>query len=85
MYPGYSVDFPLGLPRYPLDLPHLDIPWFSFGSLWDVFLSFIGEDTRHTITHSLYKSFDEQGIRAFRDDEDGGRYGSESESDRRHL
>ncbi|KAI9169618.1 hypothetical protein LWI28_015059 [Acer negundo] len=37
---------------------------------WDVFLSFIGEDTRHTIAHSLYKSFDEQGIRAFRDDED---------------
>ncbi|KAK0573120.1 hypothetical protein LWI29_003274 [Acer saccharum] len=37
---------------------------------WDVFLSFIGEDTRHTIAHSLYKSFDEQGVRAFRDDED---------------
>ncbi|TXG46623.1 hypothetical protein EZV62_027874 [Acer yangbiense] len=37
---------------------------------WDVFLSFIGEDTGHTIAHSLYKSFDEQGVRAFRDDED---------------
>ena len=36
---------------------------------WDVFLSFISEDTRHT-AHSLYKSFDEQGVRAFRDDED---------------
>ncbi|KAK2636333.1 hypothetical protein Ddye_031125 [Dipteronia dyeriana] len=39
---------------------------------WDVFLSFIGEDTRNTIVHSLYKSFDEQGIRAFREDEDDG-------------
>ncbi|KAL5761915.1 hypothetical protein ACOSP7_018179 [Xanthoceras sorbifolium] len=37
---------------------------------WDVFLSFIGEVTSHTITQSLFKSLDEQGIRVFRGDED---------------
>lgn len=36
---------------------------------WDVFLSFRGEDTRHTITHSLYDSLHKHGIRVFRDDE----------------
>lgn len=35
---------------------------------WDVFLSFRGEDTRRTITSSLYKSLDNQGVRVFLDD-----------------
>lgn len=35
---------------------------------WDVFLSFRGADTRGTITSSLYKSLDNQGVRVFLDD-----------------
>ncbi|KAG2707346.1 hypothetical protein I3760_05G144600 [Carya illinoinensis] len=41
----------------------------TFRLRWDVFLSFRGEDTRHTFTHNLYKSLEKQGIRAFFDDE----------------
>ncbi|XP_007044430.2 PREDICTED: disease resistance protein TAO1 isoform X1 [Theobroma cacao] len=36
---------------------------------WDVFLSFRGEDTRHSITQDLYSLLTGKGIRAFRDDD----------------
>ncbi|XP_041011282.1 disease resistance protein RPV1-like [Juglans microcarpa x Juglans regia] len=32
---------------------------------WDVFLSFKGEDTRHTFTNTLYKLLEESGARVF--------------------
>lgn len=35
---------------------------------WDVFLSFRGEDTRHTIIKNVYDSLAEHGVRVFRDD-----------------
>ncbi|KAJ4711219.1 Disease resistance protein [Melia azedarach] len=41
----------------------------SFRLRWDVFLSFSGEDTRHTIIERLYNALYQQGIRVFRDDE----------------
>lgn len=41
----------------------------SFRFKWDVFLSFRGEDTRHTFTDRLYKELVENGVRTFRDDE----------------
>ena len=41
----------------------------AFRVLWDVFLSFRGEDTRHTITNTLYNALTELDIRVFRDDE----------------
>jgi hypothetical protein len=43
---------------------------------WDVFLSFKGEDTRHTITPKLYDSLEKHGVRVFREDE-GLRRGDE--------
>ncbi|KAJ4719283.1 Disease resistance protein [Melia azedarach] len=41
----------------------------SFRLRWDVFLSFRGEDTRHTIIESLYKALYQNGIRVFRDND----------------
>ncbi|KAG6654403.1 disease resistance protein RPV1-like isoform X1 [Carya illinoinensis] len=41
----------------------------DFRHRWDVFLSFRGEDTRHTFTYDLYKSLEKQGVRVFFDDE----------------
>ena len=37
-------------------------------TLWDVFLSFRGKDTRYTFTDHLYKALQRTGIRTFRDD-----------------
>ncbi|RVW64930.1 TMV resistance protein N [Vitis vinifera] len=37
---------------------------------YDVFLSFMGEDTRHNFTDHLYRALDQKGIRTFRDDEE---------------
>nr|POF25456.1 disease resistance protein tao1 [Quercus suber] len=48
----------------------------AFRLLWDVFLSFRGEDTRHTFTSNLYTSLHNHGVRVFRDD-DGLRRGDE--------
>ncbi|WCJ21753.1 disease resistance protein (TIR-NBS-LRR class) putative [Euphorbia peplus] len=42
----------------------------SFRYRWDVFLSFRGEDTRHSFTEKLYRQLQKHGVRAFRDDED---------------
>nr|XP_023898733.1 TMV resistance protein N-like [Quercus suber] len=39
------------------------------GSNYDVFLSFRGEDTRHSFTDHLYEAFRWRGIEAFRDSE----------------
>ena len=39
------------------------------GSNYDVFLSFRGEDTRHSFTDHLHKAFILRGIEAFRDSE----------------
>ncbi|XP_050253764.1 disease resistance protein RUN1-like [Quercus robur] len=39
------------------------------GSNYDVFLSFRGEDTRHSFTDHLYVAFRSKGIEAFRDSE----------------
>ncbi|KAK9995075.1 hypothetical protein SO802_024778 [Lithocarpus litseifolius] len=39
------------------------------GSNYDVFLSFRGEDTRHTFTDHLHEAFRLRGIEAFRDSE----------------
>ncbi|XP_050273670.1 disease resistance protein RUN1-like isoform X2 [Quercus robur] len=39
------------------------------GSNYDVFLSFRGEDTRHSFTDHLYEAFRLRGIEAFRDSE----------------
>ena len=39
------------------------------GSNFDVFLSFRGEDTRHSFTDHLYKAFTLRGIETFRDSE----------------
>lgn len=36
---------------------------------WDVFLSFRGEDTRHTITHHLYTALQARNVRVFRDND----------------
>ncbi|KAL9246455.1 hypothetical protein vseg_019987 [Gypsophila vaccaria] len=36
---------------------------------WDVFLSFRGEDTRHTITTTMYNSLASNGLRVFFDDQ----------------
>jgi hypothetical protein len=38
--------------------------------LYDVFLSFRGEDTRHSFTGNLWKALNENGVRTFMDDED---------------
>ncbi|KAF3973228.1 hypothetical protein CMV_003337 [Castanea mollissima] len=48
----------------------------AFRLQWDVFLSFRGEDTRHTFTSNLYSSLHNHGVRVFRDD-DGLRRGDE--------
>ncbi|XP_076892452.1 toll/interleukin-1 receptor-like protein [Bidens hawaiensis] len=37
---------------------------------YDVFLSFRGEDTRHSFTDYLYKALNQAGIRTFRDDDE---------------
>ena len=37
---------------------------------YDVFLSFMGEDTRHNFTDHLYRALDQKGIRTFRDHEE---------------
>ena len=37
---------------------------------YDVFLSFMGEDTRHNFTDHLYRALNRKGIRTFRDDEE---------------
>lgn len=48
------------------------VAWFPLAAAlrlhWDVFLSFRGEDTRHTITRNLYDSLTEHGVRVFLDD-----------------
>ncbi|KAL6192440.1 hypothetical protein ACLB2K_033528 [Fragaria x ananassa] len=41
----------------------------GFRLRWDVFLSFRGEDTRQTITNSLYDALVRRGVRVFRDDD----------------
>lgn len=41
----------------------------GFRLRWDVFLSFRGEDTRDTITKSLYDALERSGVRVFRDDD----------------
>jgi hypothetical protein len=38
--------------------------------VYDVFLSFRGEDTRHGFTGNLWKALNENGVRTFMDDED---------------
>lgn len=40
-----------------------------FRHRWDVFLSFVGEDARHSLTGRLCKAMDEKGIRVFEGDE----------------
>ncbi|KAJ9675775.1 hypothetical protein PVL29_024622 [Vitis rotundifolia] len=37
---------------------------------YDVFLSFMGEDTRHNFTDHLYRTLNRKWIRTFRDDEE---------------
>ena len=39
------------------------------GSNYVVFISFLGEDTRHSFTYHLYEAFRLRGIEAFRDSE----------------
>ncbi|KAM1722647.1 hypothetical protein ACFX11_021332 [Malus domestica] len=41
----------------------------GFRLRWDVFLSFRGEDTRATITKSLYEALKSRGVRVFLDDD----------------
>lgn len=41
----------------------------GFRLRWDVFLSFRGEDTRHSFTKNLYDSLVRNGVRVFRDDD----------------
>ncbi|XP_042518634.1 disease resistance protein RPS5-like [Macadamia integrifolia] len=41
----------------------------SSSPIWDVFLSFGEEDTRHNFTHDLYASLVKEGIKTFKDDE----------------
>ncbi|CAN6549076.1 unnamed protein product [Malus baccata var. baccata] len=41
----------------------------GFRLRWDVFLSFRGEDTRTTITKSLYEALKSRGVRVFLDDD----------------
>ncbi|MED6133128.1 hypothetical protein PIB30_025604 [Stylosanthes scabra] len=55
-----------------------EIPSSSFTGEWtyDVFLSFRGEDTRHSFTGNLYHALDQKGIHTFIDDE-GLRKGDE--------
>ncbi|CAN6689848.1 unnamed protein product [Malus baccata var. baccata] len=43
---------------------------FSKGSLYDVFISFRGEDTRKSFTSHLYKALTNAGVNAFIDDEE---------------
>ncbi|GJX21219.1 Toll/interleukin-1 receptor-like protein [Tanacetum coccineum] len=43
------------------------------GTSYDVFLSFRGEDTRHSFTDHLYKELVRVGIRTFRDNDEIGR------------
>lgn len=45
-------------------------PCFSSSSysLWDVFLSFAGKDTRKNFISHLYRALDEEGIETFMDD-----------------
>ncbi|KAM1959524.1 hypothetical protein FF1_004990 [Malus domestica] len=43
---------------------------FSKGSLYDVFISFRGEDTRKGFTSHLYKALTNAGVNAFIDDEE---------------
>jgi hypothetical protein len=38
------------------------------GNRWDVFLSFRGEDTRHTFTSNFYASLEKHGVRVFHHD-----------------
>ncbi|KAM1719345.1 hypothetical protein ACFX12_021169 [Malus domestica] len=45
----------------------------GFRLRWDVFLSFRGEDTRTTITKSLYEALKSRGVRVFLDDDGLGR------------
>ncbi|KRH09432.1 hypothetical protein GLYMA_16G215400v4 [Glycine max] len=42
----------------------------SLASIYDVFLSFRGEDTRHGFTGNLYKALDDRGIYTFIDDQE---------------
>ncbi|RZB62059.1 TMV resistance protein N-like [Glycine soja] len=42
----------------------------SLASIYDVFLSFRGEDTRHGFTGNLYKALDNRGIYTFIDDQE---------------
>ena len=44
---------------------------------YDVFLSFMGEDTRENFTDHLYTALIERGIHTFRDDEEEIEKGSE--------
>ncbi|PON67438.1 TIR-NBS-LRR-like protein [Parasponia andersonii] len=41
----------------------------AFRLRWDVFLSFRGEDTRHSFVKNLSDSLDKEGVRAFLDDD----------------
>ena len=40
---------------------------------YDVFLSFMGEDTRHKFADHLYRALNQKGVRTFRDNEELGR------------
>lgn len=44
-------------------------PVGGFRLLWDVFLSFRGEDTRETITKNLYEALKRRGVRVFLDND----------------
>ncbi|GAA0171348.1 hypothetical protein Leryth_020466 [Lithospermum erythrorhizon] len=39
----------------------------AFKLRWDVFLSFRGEDTRHTFTLNLFQALDTKGVQVFKD------------------
>ena len=41
----------------------------AFRLRWDVFLSFRGEDTRHSFIKDLYDSLKQEGVRTFKDDD----------------
>ncbi|KAK7309545.1 hypothetical protein RJT34_06356 [Clitoria ternatea] len=60
------------LPPKPM-MPESDVMAPSFRLRWDVFLSFRGTDTRHTITNDLYEALQTRGVRVFRDDDGLGR------------
>ncbi|KAL8090834.1 disease resistance protein RML1A-like isoform X2 [Apium graveolens] len=49
-------------------IPSSTLPLSPTGTLWDVFLSFRGKDTRYTFTDHLYHALHRNGIRAFKDD-----------------